>query len=359
MQRQAVFVDLANFYSHLLRSGIGEPSRLRDYFLCWLDLDRLARALTGDFSPVWVFYSGKRLGPGKDRVQGDDLRTYVDRINSLKGVTAYDVAIEGTQREHASYKCDNCGHEGVAQWESEKGIDASLTVHLFDTMDTWDAAYLLSADADFVPAVRTLRRRGKIVVGAGFSARSSALVQECYDYVDLHPMFLQDDLAAYEMFRQGGTVQAWLADPVVPQLPEGDPERPVELSAHWQGLRADRLDDYGWESMREVSEHQFYHLVQLMATGSVDLSGRLELVSNFQAVFPEYVTKIDPARNWCQLAVSPLAWHGVERRLEAFGARLEGASIEGPWSRLGRWTITYQYDATAGGYVVVPPEPPP
>ncbi len=63
---------------------------------------------------------------------------YIERINSFRGVTARDVDIEGKQREQASYECEKCGHQGVAQWESEKGIDASLTVHLFDTMDTWE-----------------------------------------------------------------------------------------------------------------------------------------------------------------------------------------------------------------------------
>jgi hypothetical protein len=102
MVRHAVFVDLPNFYSHLLTSGIGEPLWLRDYFLCWLDFDRLARRLTGEFSSVWVFHSGRRLGPSTGRVDGEYLRECVDRMNSLKGVTAYDVNIEGKQRELAS-----------------------------------------------------------------------------------------------------------------------------------------------------------------------------------------------------------------------------------------------------------------
>lgn len=186
MTRAALFVDLPNFYSHLLKSGIEEPRFLRDYFLHWLDLDLLAYALAGEVSGIWVFYSGERIGPSDQRIVGSHLKDYIARINALEGVTAWDVNIQGEQREPFKVRCESCGKEAVIEWISEKGIDASLTVHLFDTMDSWDVAYLLSGDADYVPAVASLRRRGKIVKGAGFPDQcSSALIRECYDYIDL------------------------------------------------------------------------------------------------------------------------------------------------------------------------------
>ncbi len=358
MLRHALFVDLPNFYSNLLTCGIAEPLRLRDYFLHWLDLDRVARRLTGDFSSVWLFHSGRKLGPSTARIDGEYLREYVDRMNSLRGVTVYDVDIEGKQREVASYECEQCGHKGVAQWESEKGIDASLTVHLFDTMDTWDVACLLSADADFVPAVRTLRRRGKMVLGAGFSSPSSALVRECYDYIDLCSAFVEEDVAAYELFRDGGVVQGWLAPPVVGQSGAAGANPDVQLIAEWVVVHADLLPEYGtWRPMREGPEGAPYHRVALIAAGPVDLSSREQLVRDFQAAFPRYVRKIELVRGTCQFALSPLAWRGVERRLDAFGARLETARIEAPSAHFGRWTITYLYDPTAGGYIAVPFQP--
>lgn len=48
--------DLPKFYSNVLRSEIREPRFLRDYLLCWLDLDLLARALIGSLSDIWVSY---------------------------------------------------------------------------------------------------------------------------------------------------------------------------------------------------------------------------------------------------------------------------------------------------------------
>lgn len=58
-----------------------------------------------------------------------------------------------------------------AYWNSappeyrEKGVDTRISVDLVDLAhrDEYDAAYLLSADADFVPAVQVARRLGKTV----------------------------------------------------------------------------------------------------------------------------------------------------------------------------------------------------
>jgi uncharacterized LabA/DUF88 family protein len=196
-----LFVDLPNFYSRLLNSGIETPRFLRDYFLYRLDFDLLANELTGSSSSIWIFYSGKRIGPSSERIEGDYLNNYINRVNSLKGVTAYDVNIPGEQREFLTSRCKNCGHENLVESKSEKGIDASLTVHLFDTMDSWDVAYLLSGDADFVPVVASLRRRGKIIIGAGFPGASPALVRECYDYIDLGEVFLKRDVAIYSILQ--------------------------------------------------------------------------------------------------------------------------------------------------------------
>ncbi len=61
-----------------------------------------------------------------------------------------------------------------AYWNSapseyrEKGVDTRLSVDLVDLThrDEYDAAYLLSADADFVPAVEVAHRLGKTVFAA-------------------------------------------------------------------------------------------------------------------------------------------------------------------------------------------------
>ena len=301
MTTQALFVDLPNFYSHLLESSVDEPRLLRDYFLYWFDFDRLSERLTNEFSSVWVFYSGRKFGPRSNRIEDQYLDEYIDRINSLRGVTARDVNIEGKQREKATYQCDECGHEGVAQWESEKGIDASLTVHLFDTADTWDVAYLLSGDADFVPVVTSLRRQGKIVVGAGFPNRSIALVRECYDYLDLVNLFLREDIFAYRIFTENGFARKWLTDDVQPQSNDGA----VELTFEWQ-FDTDEV------------------VIYLTAKGNIDLENRLKQIGYLRNIFPDSVGEWNSLQRMFRLTISNTAWSGVKRRIEKLISSLHG-----------------------------------
>jgi hypothetical protein len=347
----ALFVDLPNFYSHLLRSGLAEPDVLRDYFSHWLDLDRLGEWLTRESSPVWVFYSGRKLGPADHRISGDYLREYVERINSLRGVTAYDVDIEGSQREHATYECEECGHTGQAQWESEKGIDASLTVHLFDTMESWSVAYLLSGDADFVPAVRSLRRRGKTVVGAGFGDRSAALVRECYDYIGLRDSFLKDDVAARGLFGESGLVQRWLTSDISAahglQMPQS-----VNITVAWrtegQVCRPARAQILSAAETQHSDDPCL--TVRLGFKPNIDPSARHNDFHEYEASFPEFAAGIDRDDGHCRLLVSSLGWTGVQRRLDQLASSMEGAVLNEVSPTNGYLVIRYELDEATDTY---------
>ena len=206
MSRVAFFIDLPNYYSRLLKAVSNDTKTIKDYFIHWLDFDLLAKYLSHTHIGIWVFYSGNRLGPSGDRIEGGFLNEYIKRINALEGVTAYDVNIPGEQREPYYFKCEDCGHEARAEARSEKGIDASLSVHLFDTLEAWDIAYLLSGDADYVPVIRSLRRRGKIINVAGFSDASPAIIQESYKFINLFDEFHKHDLFAFKVFKHGSIV---------------------------------------------------------------------------------------------------------------------------------------------------------
>lgn len=350
MPAQALFVDLPNFYSGLLRSGIADERTLRDYFLYWFDFDRLAEKLTGSFCPVWVFYSGRRFGPSANRIQERYLDELIARFNSLRGVTAWDVNIPGQQREPASYACENCGHSGMAQWESEKGIDASLTVHLFDTMETWETAFLLSGDADFVPAVQSLRRRGKIVIGAGFATPSSALVRECYDYIDLLSDFIHDDFVAFEVFRENGLLDAWMRQPVQASGTEGALGQPIELIFHWQSTHGNELD----RSIRRLRLAEAVeiggprYIVNLMYNGPLDLETREAAIDGFRNRYRPHVRERAKTGSFV-IYLSPLAWFGVTRRLESVYGRYEAAG--GTVSPSGV-SVVYVVSDESHGYVL-------
>lgn len=75
MTQNSFFVDFPNFYSSLIRSRLVEPEIARQYVLEWLDFDRLTTSLTGSVCPVWLFYSGQRLGPSNYRSTNTDLQS--------------------------------------------------------------------------------------------------------------------------------------------------------------------------------------------------------------------------------------------------------------------------------------------
>jgi len=267
MENAAVFIDLPNFYSRFIKSGIDNPKILRDYFLNWLDFDLVAKSLTGGFSGVWVFYSGERIGPSSERITGKTFNEYIKRINTLKGVTARDVNIPGEQREPLVYICKKCNYEGKAEAVSEKGVDSTLTVHLFDTMDSWNVAFLLSGDADFVPAVASLRRRGKTIIGGGFPDASTALVRECYDYVNLNETFLRQDILLYSIFKKDGIAQKCLVGEVK-QAPDLTPGSETSLSVDWYANPIQ--EGYGFDNNPYSVHFEF--------KGSIDLMSRYQLL---------------------------------------------------------------------------------
>jgi uncharacterized LabA/DUF88 family protein len=336
MERIAVFVDLPNFYSDLLRSRIADSQILRDYFFHWLDLDLLATALTGGtLTGIWVFYSGQRIGPKSQRIAGQELDNYIDRINSLEGVTARDVNIPGRQRAHARLKCEHCGKELVGEWLSEKGIDASLTVHLFDTMDSWDVAYLLSGDADFVPVVSSLRRRGKIVVGAGFANRSQALVRECYHYIDLVDVFLKEDVAAYTIFGKDGIAQEWLASEIH-CVPESSPLGSLTFEIFIEKVEHQGMDCYTVTCLVTGIPHE------RNTTEYIDLSERDQRLDQFAAKFPSRIY----SRFKRAFLFGPVVWEGVWRRRQEFISSVKGLQADQPQ----RLRLSYRYDYDARKY---------
>lgn len=337
MTTTTLFVDLPNLYGQLLGSGLGEPKFLRDYFLNWLDFDRLAQKITG-LSPtpsVWIFYSSGRLGPSKARIDGEYLNNYTDRINSLEGVTARDVNIPGEQREAVKIRCEKCGHETVTEWKSEKGIDASLTVHLFDTMDSWDTAYLLSGDADFVPAVESLRRRGKIVIGAGFPNASSALVRECYSYVDLAEAFFKEDLVACMLFKADGLLKKWFTEV------QFDLDYSVEklaLAFQWWGENPPSRR-YGvrffTEGFRDTPTAEWK---QELSDLCAKLECPLEIFTQREFVHPNFGIRIDSTH-----LIS------IERRLQTLISSIEGLQQV----HKNYFRIEYHYQSDTDEYVLI------
>ena len=234
----------------------------------------------------------------------------------LPGVTAYNVEIPGEQREPITVVCEQCKSSTSVVWESEKGIDAALTVHLFDTEESWDHALLLSADADFTPAVRSLRRRGKLISGAGFGA-SKVLMRELLDFTNLDS-FVRSDFAAYKMFKPGGLVERWLTDPVDLE-PQNDSRLYATTRVKWLDKCSTIGIEYSGGRPLLVQQSTSIHFED---EGLFNPTRRELALAEFAKAFPEL--------QWGDrhFLIKPSGWASVRRRLPELLVKFNGTMAD-------------------------------
>jgi uncharacterized LabA/DUF88 family protein len=193
--RAIVFLDGNNWY-HGLRDRLNLPDLLK------LDYAAVSRKLVGPRE--WI---GTRYYIGQVRQRGN-MKLYANQRRFLASLTAADNRISYHLGRLERRKVPNEAakelrrylkqldmridrrifHELMAladkHWEVTVTVEKAVDVHLAVDMvtmaerDEYDAAYLLSADGDFTPAVKAVRSLGKNVYAATplFGAELAAVV---------------------------------------------------------------------------------------------------------------------------------------------------------------------------------------
>lgn len=195
-----------------------ESDKVHDYFLKWLEMDILSESINQNcganeylLTGTYLYYSKRAMGPNKARIQPDELSEFAERTNRESGVTVYEVDVPGEQSESFEFKCIKCGQENTAQTTSEKGIDTTIITHLFETMDNWQIATILSHDADYYPAIKALRKMGKYVYAAGkLNGSSKVLVRECHSFIDVFKNYLDMDIEVFKAFMRDGELSKFV-----------------------------------------------------------------------------------------------------------------------------------------------------
>lgn len=198
-----LYNDVGRLLSPFMEKRSLGADRSAQYYGAWFDVDRLVAATLHpahepnswqDMGTV-IFHSRKGVGAPKSpySIQGDAVLDFWARQGSNPGTSTVLVDIPGSRQG------------------SEKGIDTSIVVYLFETAERWDRAILFTNDSDFVPAVWALRRRGKRVYCASHSEDlSSPLVQACQHFLPLSPEFLLSDLALFEVLLPNSVLDQFL-----------------------------------------------------------------------------------------------------------------------------------------------------
>ena len=186
MSRVRVFMDFWNFQ---LGMTDYDPNFRVDYNKLPGVLVTEATEPTGigTYEGICIYVSIDSSSEG-DRKLKDFLCNTVNRMHG------YEIRIFERRRANPP-RCNTCQAEvlvcpackSTLKRTVEKGVDTAIVTdmlqHAWD--DTYDVGVLLSADADFIPAVKFLNRRGKKIVHASFTSLGRNLSNECWKQIDL------------------------------------------------------------------------------------------------------------------------------------------------------------------------------
>jgi hypothetical protein len=122
-------------------------------------------------------------------------------INStLKRIPGWSVFMRERHLKPKAFRCRACGHtlvqcpacQEVIKQAPEKGVDSAIVSDMLTLAweGSYDMAILVSQDADFIPAVQAMQKKGFKVVNAGWRSGGNNLQQECW------ASFALDDITA-------------------------------------------------------------------------------------------------------------------------------------------------------------------
>ncbi|HWR72513.1 MAG TPA: NYN domain-containing protein [Nitrospirota bacterium] len=80
--------------------------------------------------------------------------------------------------------CPHCSKKLIRT--VEKGVDTSIAIELFHYAldNVYDIAILVSDDADFVPAIEYIQRRGNKIIHAGFKGQAFEINKACWSHIN-------------------------------------------------------------------------------------------------------------------------------------------------------------------------------
>jgi uncharacterized LabA/DUF88 family protein len=214
-----VMVDGPNLFGTVgtfLERNIAPEHRndLRLYMADWFDFDRLVLRTLGEPNAptlgIVLVHSNKHLG--KDSFKLSDPSKFWGRQSSNPGTSSLVVALAKDDQEHYQFECSKCGESNQCKSVHEKGVDSTMIVYMFETAERWDSLCIFSRDTDFVPAVWSLRRRGKqVYVAAEKADATTALGRASQSFFQVNSAFILRDFGSYLAFRSGGIVDDWIA----------------------------------------------------------------------------------------------------------------------------------------------------
>lgn len=191
--RVALFFDGKNFYSGWREVARGHQVDFAK-LAKWLVRQAGGTALAGAY-----YYTGLHEAPEEDGVNeaNQRLQGFLEMLGHQTGFF-----VRTFQQKVGCMRCDCCGEEN--RYTSDKEVDVALTAQMLQlaAVDAFEVAVLMSGDADYAPALCSLRLLGKRVHigswgGTGVSRRVRAAA---FSHIDL--------LDGLDFFERGAEMQS-------------------------------------------------------------------------------------------------------------------------------------------------------
>lgn len=188
MSKTRIFVDFWNLQLSL------NSKTARKY---WLDWEKLSGWLISDASNLVgskLDYDGMNVYMSFDPNKSSDKNLLGWANNSLARLPGVNVDLHERKPKghttcptcHAPIKnCPQCGNQ--IHKTVEKGVDTSIVTDLLGLAweRAWDIAILVSADRDYIPAVKLLSTKGFRIINAYIPPAGMELVKVCWANIDL------------------------------------------------------------------------------------------------------------------------------------------------------------------------------
>ncbi len=158
-QRVAIFIDGGNLYHNLKRFNIKTT------------FEEIIKSVENRRQVVDIFYYTALLDKSIDEERYKEHKRFLDKINKIPNFHVVLCNLKKVISEDGSIDF------------AIKGDDVYLATDLIKGAyeDLYNIAIIVSGDADFIPAINLVQRKGKKVINAFFPKSSSYLLRNCCD----------------------------------------------------------------------------------------------------------------------------------------------------------------------------------
>lgn len=146
---------------------------------------RLGMSCTYEGTHVYTSFDGKTAAGKK---HGNWAKTWLDRQPGIQ-VECYERKLKHPPRCNTCFNlietCPHCSNR--VSGTVEKGVDTAIVTDMIRLAweNSYDAAVLVSSDADMIPSVKFLDQRGFKIIQAGFPPSGIDLATNCWASFDL------------------------------------------------------------------------------------------------------------------------------------------------------------------------------